>query len=127
MSSEDDDDDTLHEQTARSSDIRHALFGGVGRVAVRDLTGARDVPPFSAVLSCVLDAGATVGRHRQTDAHEIVVCLAGHGVFIVDGDAIEARPGVVAHVRCGSVLAIENVSSENTLDYLIVKAQPQAS
>lgn len=121
------DDETLHELTARSSDVRRALFGGEGHVAVRDLTGARDLAPFTVVLSCVLAAGATVGRHRQTDAHEIVICLAGHGVFLVDDDVIEARPGAVAHVRRGSVLAIENASPEHTLDYLIVKAQAPGS
>lgn len=122
-----DDDETLHALTVRSRDVRHALFGGVGAVVVCDLVRERDVAPFAAVLSCVLAAGATVGRHRQTDADEIVVCLAGHGVFIVDGDVIEARPGVVAHVRLGAVLAIENASTEHTLDYLIVKARPSAS
>jgi quercetin dioxygenase-like cupin family protein len=116
------DDDTLHALTERSSDVRQALFGGVGRVVVKDLIGARVMAPFSAVLSCVLAPGATVGRHRQASDDELVVCLAGLGVFIVDEVATEAGPGTVTYVPKGAILQIENASTATTLDYLIIKA-----
>lgn len=102
---------------------QEALFGGEGSVFVWDLLGSKKAAPFGAVLACELEAGGRVGRHVQEHMPEIVIGLSGDGVAIVDGDAQELGPGAVVHLPLGSVLAIENVSPEMPLRYLIIKAR----
>ena len=57
-------------------DRREALFGGKGAVTVWNLLGRTPAPPFTAVLSCELDPGGSVGRHRQV--HGVVPRLGVH-------------------------------------------------
>jgi len=104
-------------------DVRTALFGGRGAVRVWSLL-ARAAEPFTAVLSCELEPGGSVGRHVQEAFPEIVVGLEGDGEATVDGEPRPLRAGDVVHLPLGSVLAIENRSSERPLAYLIVKARP---
>lgn len=101
--------------------VRADLFGGRGSVVVRDLLQGRPAPPFGAVLSCTLEAGGTVGRHRQEAFAEVVVVLAGTGRATVDGLEQALAPGGVVHLPLGAVLSLE-ASADAPLDYLIVKA-----
>jgi quercetin dioxygenase-like cupin family protein len=103
--------------------LRRALFGGNGTVAVWDLLGAGAAPPFSAVLSCELEPGGSVGVHRQQRDPEIVIGLAGRGEAEVDGAPHRLAPGDVVYLPFGALLAIRNLSSEESLGYLIVKAE----
>ena len=102
--------------------VRAALFGGQGDVSVWSLLGA-EAPPFTAVLSCELSPGVSVGAHVQQEFPEIVIGLEGEGEATVDGRPHPLRPGDVAYLPLGSVLAIENRSSDLPLRYLIVKAR----
>ena len=103
--------------------IEHdALFGGAGRVRVWDLLGQRAVPPFSAVLSCELEAHGSVGRHVQQRDPEIVIGLAGRGEATVDDTVGSLQSGSVVYLEHGSVLAIRNCGDE-PLRYLIIKAR----
>ncbi len=104
-------------------DRREALFGGDGAVTVWDLLGRAAAEPFVAVLSCELDPGGSVGRHQQTHFPEIVVGLEGDGVAVVDVEPHSLAPGDVVHLPLGAVLAIENLSVETCLRYLIIKAR----
>ena len=102
-------------------DVRRELFGGRGEVRVWSLLrGAAD--PFTAILSCELSPGGSVGRHVQQQDPEVVVGLAGSGQASVDGRACPLGAGDVVHVPLGSVLAIEN-PGEQPLRYLIIKAK----
>ena len=65
--------------------VRESLFGGCGRVLVWNLLGRRAAPPFTAVLSCVLEEKGRVGRHVQDEYDEIIVGLTGYGEARVDG------------------------------------------
>ena len=103
-------------------DARAELFGGTGTVTVWNLLGRAAAPPFSAVLSCELDPGGSVGRHVQQRDPEIVLGLEGDGVATVDEDAFPLGPGDVVYLAHGQVLSIANRSAEAPLRYLIIKA-----
>ena len=102
---------------------REKLFGGDGAVTVWNLLGASAAPPFSAVLSCELEPGGSVGRHVQEHDPEIVIGLEGEGEATIDDRVVALGQGDVAHLPLGSVLAIRNRSSEAPLRYLIIKAR----
>ncbi|MCB9594108.1 MAG: cupin domain-containing protein [Sandaracinaceae bacterium] len=103
-------------------DARAELFGGRGTVTVWNLLGRRAAPPFSAVLSCELEPGGSVGRHVQQRDPEIVIGLEGDGEATVDDTAHPLGPGDVVHLGHGQVLAITNRSDDAPLRYLIIKA-----
>ena len=80
--------------------------------------------PFTALLSCELSGGGSVGRHVQEHFPEVVVGAGGKGEASVDGRACPLGPGDVVHVPLGAVLAIVNQDAEAPLHYLIIKARP---
>lgn len=102
-------------------DVRRELFGGRGEVWVWDLLGAA-AEPFTALLSCELSPGGSVGRHVQQEFAEVLVGLDGRGEASVDGRACALVAGDVVHVPRGAVLAIEN-HGDLPLRYLIIKAR----
>ncbi|MFO7566773.1 MAG: cupin domain-containing protein [Enhygromyxa sp.] len=106
-------------------DLREELFGGRGVVRVWDLLCDRRTPPapFTAVLSCELDPGGSVGRHVQEHFPEIVIGLEGVGEAAVDGQWHSLGPGDVVHLPLGSVLELRNRSDSEALRYLIIKAR----
>lgn len=104
-------------------DRREELFGGRGAVSVWNLLGARTAPPFTAVLSCELDPGGSVGRHVQQADPEIVIGLEGDGEATVDEQVWPLGPGDVVHLGHGQVLSITNLSEDAPLRYLIIKAR----
>lgn len=106
--------------------VSENLFGGTGQVLVWDLLQGRSAPPFTAVLSCRLEAGGSVGRHVQQAHPEIVIGLTGHGEIRVNGRASPFGPGAVVHLPLGHTLEIVNGSNETPLGYLIVKAEAAA-
>lgn len=97
------------------------LFGGHGEVHVWSLLH-RAAGPFTAVLSCALAPGGSVGRHIQEQFPELVIGVAGEGEASVDGQAARLAPGEVVYLPLGSVLTIDNRSDAAPLRYLIVKA-----
>ncbi len=105
-----------------SPDVRRELFGGTGEVTVWSLlSGAAE--PFTAVLSCELSAGGSVGPHVQEQFAEIVVGVAGKGEATVDGQARPLGPGDVVHLPLGATLALANRDPNAPLRYLIIKAR----
>lgn len=109
--------------TRGGTDVRTALFGGKGSVKVSDLLGPRATPPFSAVLFCELDPDGSVGVHQQQRDPELVLGLAGRGEATVQGNIEPLEPGSVVYVPFGATLSLRNLSSEEPLRYLIVKAE----
>ena len=105
--------------------MRRDLFGGTGSVNIWNLIGGRATPPFSAVLWCELSPYGSVGRHRQQDDPEIVICIEGHGEAMVGKSAFELVPGSVVHLPLGQPLALKN-NSDKPLRYLIIKARQTA-
>lgn len=106
-------------------DVRAALFGGTGDVRVWNLLAdfKRAPHPFTAVLSCELDPGGSVGRHVQQQFPEIVVGLSGDGEALVDGKPLALGEGDVVHLPLGSKLELRNRSDVAPLSYLIIKAR----
>jgi quercetin dioxygenase-like cupin family protein len=102
--------------------VQRGLFGGKGRVRVRDLLKGAFAEPFTAVLACELEPGGSVGPHVQEHFPEIVVCTAGAGRAWVDGRTAELTPGAVVWLPLGGVLSLENLSRDEALSYLIIKA-----
>jgi oxalate decarboxylase/phosphoglucose isomerase-like protein (cupin superfamily) len=98
------------------------LFGGSGAVDIWNLRTS-NCPPFSASLWCSLEPSGVVGRHRQQDDPEIVICIAGEGVATVGKTEHAMVTGVMLYLPYGQVLSIENKSAEESLDYLIIKAK----
>lgn len=90
---------------------------------VWNLLGSKAAPPFTAVLSCVLEAGGHVGRHVQSHYDEIVVGLTGYGEARVDGEAQPFGPGAVVYLPLGSTLELVNEAPDKELRYLIIKAE----
>jgi quercetin dioxygenase-like cupin family protein len=103
--------------------VRESLFGGCGRVLVWNLLGRRVAPPFTAVLSCVLEESGRVGRHVQDEYDEIVVGLTGYGEARVDGKPQPFGPGAVVYLPLGSALELVNEAPDKELRYLIIKAE----
>jgi quercetin dioxygenase-like cupin family protein len=106
----------------RAHDVRANLFGGTGDVSVFSLLGG-DASPFTAVLWCELSPGGSVGPHVQQEFPEIVIGIEGDGAATVNGAPYSLGSGDVVHLPLGSVLSLENRSSERPLTYLIVKAR----
>jgi mannose-6-phosphate isomerase-like protein (cupin superfamily) len=104
-----------------AADVRRELFGGRGEVQVWSLLETA-AEPFTAILSCELSAGGSVGQHVQQQFPEVVVGLSGRGQASVDGRVRPLGAGDVVHVPLGSVLALENPGQE-PLRYLIIKAR----
>jgi quercetin dioxygenase-like cupin family protein len=102
-------------------DCRRALFGGQGAVRVWSLAGA-PAPPFTAVLACELEPGASVGAHVQQEYPEIVVGISGSGQVAVGAEARAFSAGQVVHLPLGETLAIDNTAGDVPLRYLIIKA-----
>lgn len=105
-------------------DCRRDLFGGAGIVRVWSLLDRLHLP-FTAVLACELEPGASVGTHIQEQWPEIVVVLEGSGTALVDGAPRPLASGSVVELPRGSTLAIENGAAV-PLRYLIVKSAGQA-
>ena len=103
-------------------DVRQGLFGGQGAVRVWALT-ARPAQPFTAILACELEAGASVGPHVQEHDPEIVIAISGSGTVSVNGVAASFSSGQVIELAHGHTLAIDNTASTDPLRYLIVKAR----
>jgi quercetin dioxygenase-like cupin family protein len=102
--------------------VREDLFGGVGSVRVMSpLVG--DSGPFTAVLACELAPSGSVGPHVQEEFPELVLGCAGSGIATVDGVQYALDPGDAVYLPLGSVLALENRSSQLPLVYFIVKAR----
>lgn len=120
----------MHELTSSAAlwdrnlphDVRSALFGGKGAVRVWALVGS-PAPPFTAVLACELEPGASVGTHLQEQYPEIVVCVSGAGAVSVNGADSPFAAGRVVELARGHTLSITNTSSESPLRYLIIKAR----
>lgn len=106
-----------------NGDRREALFGGKGAVTVWNLLGRTQAPPFTAVLSCELDPGGSVGKHHQQHFPEIVLGLEGDGRATVNGNAQPLVPGAVVYLPLGATLEIANLSEDAPLRYVIIKAQ----
>jgi len=98
------------------------LFGGSGAVDIWNMRTS-NCPPFSASLWCSLEPNGVVGRHRQQDDPEIVICIAGEGVAMIGKTAHVMVSGVMLYLAFGQVLSIENKSDVESLDYLIIKAK----
>jgi quercetin dioxygenase-like cupin family protein len=105
------------------TDVRTALFGGAGNVKVSDLLGPRAAPPFSAVLFCELDPGGSVGTHQQERDPELVLGLDGIGEATISGNAEPLEPGSTLYVPFGATLSLRNLSPDEPLRYLIIKAE----
>lgn len=105
-------------------DRRVNLFGGTGEVRVWNLLAGhrREPSPFTAVLSCELDPGGSVGRHVQHQFPEIVVGVRGDGEAKVDNVPHRLSEGDVVHLPLGSRLELRNNSADAPLAYLIIKA-----
>ena len=106
-----------------NGDRRAALFGGKGVVTVWNLLGRTQAPPFTAVLSCELDPGGSVGKHHQEHFPEIVLGLEGDGRATVNGTAQKLVPGALVYLPLGATLEIANLDEQAPLRYLIIKAQ----
>jgi quercetin dioxygenase-like cupin family protein len=101
---------------------RMDLFGGRGEVRVWSLLD-RSAEPFTAILSCELAPQGSVGPHVQEEFPEVIIGIAGSGQATVNQQIRALGAGDVIHLPLGTVLAIENRSSEEPLRYLIVKAR----
>lgn len=93
---------------------------------VWNLLGGRVARPFTAVLSCVLEAGGHVGRHTQQRDDEIVIGLTGYGEALVNGEAQAFGPGAVVYLPFGASLELFNEAPDKELRYLIIKGEPHA-
>jgi quercetin dioxygenase-like cupin family protein len=98
------------------------LFGGVGEVRVLSLLQTASAP-FTAVLSCELSPGGSVGAHMQPDFPELVIGVAGDGEARVDGVVHRLDASHAVYLPLGAALEIVNRSEREPLRYLIVKAR----
>jgi hypothetical protein len=102
-------------------DARRELFGGSGTVRVWSLLHAPQLP-FTAVLACELEPGASVGTHLQEYYPELVIGISGSGSVALNGVRSGFSAGTVVELALGHTLEITNGSREAPLRYLIVKS-----
>lgn len=102
--------------------LRSDLFGGAGTVRIWSLLAA-GAEPFTAVLSCELAANGHVGRHRQEEFPELVICVDGGGEATVGSVTTPLSPGVTVYLPLGEALELRNHSATAPLRYLIIKAR----
>ena len=105
--------------------VRSDLFGGRGQVQIWNLMSSTPLPPFTTALWCSLEPGADVGRHRQEEDAELVICISGNGTAQVDDDTHPLRPGSLVQLPLGAILALRNHDRDHPLEYLILKASPE--
>ena len=98
------------------------LFGGTGEVKIWNLLAGRKMPPFSAALWCELEANGVVGRHRQQQDPEIIICTSGEGEATIGKHTHKMAKGTFLYVPLGVSLSLRN-SSGLPLCYLIIKAK----
>lgn len=79
--------------------------------------------PFTAVLSCELAPGGSVGAHMQQDFPEIVIGVEGEGEARVNGAVQPLDACHAVYLPLGAALEIVNRSEHEPLRYLIVKAR----
>jgi quercetin dioxygenase-like cupin family protein len=103
--------------------IREKLFGGKGGVHIWNCLGNQEAGAFKAALWCALEPGGVVGRHRQEEFSELVVCLNGQGHATVGETRKELCPGALIFLPLGTGLSLHNDSKTQALEYLIIKAQ----
>lgn len=103
--------------------VRENMFGGRGQVLVWNLLKDQSAPPFTAVLSCVLEEAGHVGRHVQQQYDEIVVGLTGYGEARVNGEPRPFGPGAVVYLPLAASLELINEAPDQPLRYLIIKAE----
>ncbi len=109
--------------SADKSTVREDLFGGKGAVQIWNCLSSQPTGPFKAALWCALAPGGFVGRHRQVEFPEIVLCVGGTGRAIVDDTTHSLEKGVLVYLPLGSALSLHNDSDSLPLDYVILKAQ----
>lgn len=102
--------------------VHHDLFGGIGEVQVSSLLHGESAP-FTAVLSCVLAPGGSVGPHVQQDFPELVIGVEGQGDARVNGAMHLLDASHAVYLPLGAALEIMNRSEHHPLRYLIVKAR----
>ena len=105
------------------SEIRENLFGGEGAVRIWNCLTSHPTEPFKAALWCQLDPGGFVGRHRQTEYPEVVLCVGGIGRAVVGGQAHSLVRGNMVYLPLGATLSLHNESDEVALEYVIIKAE----
>ncbi len=103
-------------------DVRADLFGGRGEVRVSSLLPGQ-TEPFTALLSCELAPGGTVGPHFQEHFPELILGLEGRGAATMNDAEHTLCPGDAVYLPLGSVLSIRNCSDAEPLRYLIIKAR----
>jgi quercetin dioxygenase-like cupin family protein len=103
--------------------IRKDLFGGNGAVQIWNCLSSNSTNPFKAALWCALEPGGFVGRHRQVEFPEVVLCVGGTGRAMVDDNPQPLEKGVLVYLPLGSTLSIHNESDKLSLEYVIIKVQ----
>lgn len=103
--------------------VRENLFGGKGAVQIWNCLSSQPTDPFKAALWCALEPGGFVGRHRQVEFPEIVLCVGGTGRAVVDDIPHSLEKGVLVYLPLGSTLSLHNESDKLPLEYVILKAQ----
>jgi len=102
---------------------RTDLFGGAGAVEIWNIMPQTGAPPFTAALWCRLEPGGDVGQHVQQAFPEVVIGVKGFGQAIVDDHAHPLTSGAMVYLPLGARLSLRNLSQDDPLEYLIIKAQ----
>ncbi len=102
---------------------REDLFGGTGAVQIWNIMPKTGAPPFAAALWCRLEPEGDVGEHVQQAFPEVVICVGGFGQSTVEGKGHPLMPGAMVYLPLGARLTLRNLSGEEPLEYLIIKAQ----
>ena len=98
------------------------LFGGTGTVDIWNLARG-NMLPFTTALWCTLEPKGSVGRHRQQEDAEVVLCISGDGLAKVGQTIHRMQTGTLVFLPFGEILSLQNSSSTESLSYVILKAQ----
>jgi quercetin dioxygenase-like cupin family protein len=98
------------------------LFGGNGTVELWNLK-QKAMPPFTTALWCSLEPNGSVGRHKQQEDSEVILCISGDGLAKVGQTIHRLTTGALIYLPFGQVLSLKNSSSTDSLNYVIIKAK----
>jgi mannose-6-phosphate isomerase-like protein (cupin superfamily) len=80
--------------------------------------------PHSQVVVMAIPVGGEIGEEVHDDVDQILVCVAGGAVAMLDGERSAVHPGHLVHVPAGTLHNLVNAGS-SALKLYTVYAPPQ--
>ena len=98
------------------------VYGGQGLVQFT-LYPSDDVPPFTQVQRCVIQASGSIGRHCTPKLNRLLIGIMGGGILKVNDSEVLLEPNVVQAISSEQSVAFINTSDEIGLSFWIIQVE----